>query len=63
MKWLGMKWLTLTQLVANLANTKLCKITLNKKDVNSVIGVFQEVLIKLYHIPILLYIEGQDDIY
>ena len=35
----------------------------NKKDANSVIGVFQEVLIKLYYIPILLYIEGQDDIY
>ena len=37
--------------------------TINKKDANSVIGVFQEVLIKLYYIPILLYIEGQDDIY
>ena len=36
---------------------------INKKDANSVIGVFQEVLIKLYYIPILLYIEGQDDIY
>ena len=35
----------------------------NKKDANSVIGVFQEVLIKLYYITILLYIEGQDDIY
>ena len=36
---------------------------INKKDANSVIGVFQEVLIKLYYITILLYIEGQDDIY
>ena len=38
-------------------------LNVNKKDANSVIGVFQEVLIKLYYIPILLYIEGQDDIY
>ena len=46
-----------------LNSSSLFFIKSNKKDANSVIGVFQEVLIKLYYIPILLYIEGQDDIY
>ena len=35
----------------------------NKKDANSVKGVFQEILIKKYYIPLLFNIDGQGAFY